>query len=249
MGIAPGGFSASILNQHPSTMIKGITLPPTEGGYAVMLHHDNVHLELRDINMLAGDLGMSEIPHTHPEAKCLTTQRLLRPGEKYDLVLCGHHPSRNQERHAWRENSEAKRLTLAQLVIAMEHVKHNGSIVVLLHRPEAIHTASTMCLFSRFSSISVFKPRRAHAKRSSFYMVAQRVRPCSEAAIRTTRTWKDEWQAATLRAGDAEESEDPTCVEVQMLLGEFGDELVRLGSPVWSIQEQALQRAPFIKRW
>lgn len=89
----------------------------------------------------------------------------------------------------------------------MEHLKDNGTLIAVLHKPESFDTAEILRLFSSFSNITMFKPVKAHAKRSSFYIVAKKVRPLM--AIKTIEAWKEEWRIATL--GSHNEYEILTC--------------------------------------
>jgi len=76
-------------------------------------------------------------------------------------------------------------------VIAMEHLKNNGTLIAVLHNPESLETAEILHIFSSFSDITLFKPDKAHAKRSSFYMVTKNVQPHIQAAIEAVETWKE----------------------------------------------------------
>ena len=247
MGMAPGGFSSIILEKCPKARVRAITLPDTDGGHAVQLRHKNLKLELRDINTLAGDLGLNIIPETRHEARSLTTEKIFA-GEAYDVAICGGQITRNQRREQWREQRESRRLQLAQLVIAMEHLKNTGTLIAVLHKPESLDTAEILHTFSSFSDITLFKPDKAHAKRSSFYMVAKNVQPHSLAAVEAVETWKEKWRVATLGSNDEYAiSTYRTGEEIQRMLEQYGEELVALGRPIWAIQAKALKKAPFIR--
>jgi hypothetical protein len=84
-----------------------------------------------------------------------------------------------------------------------------------------------------------------HAKRSSFYLVAKRIRPQSLAARAAVEGWKRDWYVATF--GTAEEcaqnrAASSTKEKVDKVLEEFGEELCRLAEPVWAVQEEALRK-------
>ncbi|KAJ4864066.1 ftsJ-like methyltransferase domain-containing protein [Trichoderma breve] len=201
MGMAPGGFSATIMASYPKTTLRAVTLPLTKGGHSVHFRHQNVKLDLCDINTLAGDMDLASIPESHPAAGTFTVTKLLRQ-EMFDVVICGCQVTRNQELEEWREHREARRLQLAQLVIALEHLKSGGTLVAVMHKPEEIHTAELLQIFSKFSKVSLFKPRRAHAKRSSFYMVAKKIDTCSNQAIEAKDLWRKEWIDSTFGTAD-----------------------------------------------
>ena len=245
MGMAPGGFSKTILDRYPKANVRAITLPNIDGGHAIQFDDVNLKLELRDINTLAGDLGLSSIPETHPGAQTLTVEKLLN-GEAYDVAICGCQVTRTHQREQWREHLESRRLQLAQLVIAIEHLKDNGTLIAVLHKPESFDTTEILRLLSGFSDIALFKPGKAHAKRSSFYMVAKNVRP--QMAVKIVEAWKEEWRIATLGLYNEYEGLTRRSVEdTRVMLDQFGEELVELGRPVWLTQAKALEKAPFIR--
>ncbi|KAK1996817.1 hypothetical protein LX36DRAFT_722332 [Colletotrichum falcatum] len=135
------------------------------------------------------------------------------------------------------------------LALGLERPSPGGTMVVLFHKVEAWTTVVQLHRFGRFSKVRLFKPARGHAKRSSFYMVAEDVRSRDPEALVAIETWKKTWQAATfdlegngaaLRGLDAEEPSP------EQILHEFGEDLVRLGRRAWAIQAKALRNAPFI---
>jgi hypothetical protein len=129
-----------------------------------------VALEFLDITMLAADMGAVVIPADHPDANNMLPRR-FDPFQLFNLVLCDGQVLRTHTRAAYREKREARRLTTTQLAISLEHVKFGGSMIVLLHKVEAVDTVSLLYMFSKFSSAKLFKPTKHHAKRSSFYMI------------------------------------------------------------------------------
>ncbi|KAH6989821.1 hypothetical protein BKA56DRAFT_576399 [Ilyonectria sp. MPI-CAGE-AT-0026] len=248
MGMTPGGFSATILNQHPKTRVRAITLPHADDGHVVQLQHANLKLDLKDINTLAGDLGLDSIPESHPEAKSFSTEKILLDSEAFDVTICGGQVTRNQKREEWRDNQESRRLELAQLIIAMEHLKLNGTLILVLHKPEQFRIVQMLRDFSRFSDIKLFKSTSGHAKRSSFYLIAQRVRPNDPAALNAVDSWKKEWKVITLGNDVEHERLSRRNVEdVACMMENFGEKLIALGNPVWKRQLTALLEAPFIK--
>ncbi|KAH0532861.1 hypothetical protein TsFJ059_001497 [Trichoderma semiorbis] len=242
MGMAPGGFSATIMESYPKTTLRAITLPLNKGGHSVQFKHKRMKLDLCDINTLAGDMDLTSIPESHPAASTFTVTKLLGH-EMFDVVICGCQVTRNQELGEWREHREAVRLQLAQLVIALEHVKSGGTLVAVMHKPEEIHTAELLHIFSKFSEISLFKPKRSHAKRSSFYMVAKKIDTCSNQAIEAKEIWKREWIDSTLgTADDCASLSKRTADDARKLLDGYGTELVKLGRPIWATQVAGLKR-------
>jgi hypothetical protein len=122
-------------------------------------------------------------------------------------------------------------------------------MVVLLHKLEAWRSVFLLYTFSKFASIKLFKPRRYHAKRSSFYMIASNILSQHPEAVAAVESWKETWRVATF--GTEEEYRAMRTEEqskVEKVLEGFGPELVSLGRNVWSIQAAALAKAPFIRR-
>lgn len=242
MGMAPGGFSATIMESYPKTTLRAITLPLAKGGHSVQFKHKSMKLDLCDINTLAGDMDLTSIPESHPAASTFTVTKLLG-NELFDVVICGCQVTRNQELEEWREHREARRLQLAQLVIALEHIKSGGTLVAVMHKPEEIHTAELLQTFSRFSEISLFKPKRAHAKRSSFYMVAKKIDTGSNQAIQAKEIWKKEWIDSTLgTADDCANLSKRTADDARKLLDGYGTELVTIGRPIWATQITGIRK-------
>lgn len=242
MRMAPGGFSATIMAYYPNTTLRAVTLPLNKGGHSVHFRHPHVRLDLCDINTLAGDMGLASIPESHPAAATFTVTKLLAQ-ETFDVVICGCQVTRNQELEEWREHREARRLQLAQLVIALEHVKSGGTLVAVMHKPEEIHTAELLHIFSKFAEISLFKPKRAHAKRSSFYLVAKKIDTCSNQAIEAKELWKKQWIDSTFgTADDCANISKRTADDARELLDGYGTELVKIGRPIWATQVAGLKR-------
>ncbi|KAF1980739.1 hypothetical protein K402DRAFT_387626 [Aulographum hederae CBS 113979] len=247
--MAPGGFLATALKLNPTAQALAFSLPPSEGGHNVFLPNaSNVTLKFLDVTLLAADMCVTVSPDQHPEAKDLLP-RQIDSGQLFDLVLCDGQVLRTQTRVADREYRQARRLTVTQLAIGLERVRTGGTMVVLLHKVEAPDTVFLLYTFSKFCSVRLFKPRRHHAKRSSFYMIASDVRNRDGEAVRAMERWKRMWEVATF--GTDEEYENvlhEDCFNAEEVLGKFGSELLELGREVWETQAKALEKAPFIKR-
>lgn len=123
---------------------------------------------------------------------------------------------------------------------------------MLLHRLEAWDTVLLLHCFRKFSSsVRVFKPRSGHAKRSSFYMVATGVRSGQAEAVAAVEQWKEDWRTATFETDDRRWREVRRQVgadipDIDAFLQEFGPEVIKMGRKVWTIQADALERAPFM---
>jgi 23S rRNA U2552 (ribose-2'-O)-methylase RlmE/FtsJ len=254
MGMAPGGFTSAVLKTHPSATVRGITLPPETGGLKVILPNwrsdERVHIEFLDVTMLADEMGTptTSIAVTHVDLANFSSHRPFL-GEEFDLVFCGAAVQRMQPRAAYRDSRERLRLTTSQLVLALQRVREGGSLVVLLHKPEAWDTIELINTFTRFSNVCLFKPRRKHAVRSSFYLVATNVRSRNADAVSAVNIWRTKWETATFGTDIALKTylympED----RVRSVLEEFGMQLIALATPIWKIQAAGLRLAPFLKK-
>lgn len=264
MCAAPGLYLQYALKTNPGAGALGFSLPRDQGGHEVVLEtSDTVRIKFLDITMLAADMGLSaeDIPADHPDSGNFLTEAQLQPDQTFDLVLCDGQVLRTHEPHraAYRREQSAReprRLTLTQLTIGLEHLRPGGTMVVLLHRLEAWDTVLLLRVFTGFSTVRLFKPRGGHAKRSSFYMIATDVRSRDGEALAALEGWRRDWRLATLETDEArwmELRQDYAggwegASDVETVLREFGPELIRMGRMVWTIQADALERAPFIKR-
>jgi 23S rRNA U2552 (ribose-2'-O)-methylase RlmE/FtsJ len=249
MCMAPGGFLAIAMEKNPGASALGMSLPASTGGHKMLLQKGrNVKVEYLDITMLAADMGATDIPIEHPDASNMLSRR-FNPCELFDIVLCDGQVLRTHDRAAYREKREARRLTITQLAIGLEHVKVGGCMIVLLHKVEAVDTVSLLYTFNKFSSVRLFKPKKHHAKRSSFYMIATNIQSQHGEAVLAVEQWKRQWIVATL-GNDSEYEEEFTtaCSDMENILNEFGSVLVQLGREIWSTQASALRKASFIRK-
>jgi 23S rRNA U2552 (ribose-2'-O)-methylase RlmE/FtsJ len=248
--MAPGGFTASVLQSKPDARVCGITLPLSQSGHEILLPNWQTNSSIRvcflDITMLAAEMDVTNIPRAHPDASNFLLDRPFSD-ERFDLTFCDGQVLRMHPRAEYRESREAKRLLTSQLVLALQRTKVNGKIVLLLHKIDAWDTVVLLHTLSKFSSLRSFKPVKKHAIRSSFYVVAEQVQPKSEDALQAVASWKREWHMATF-GSDAEYLENRNTFNghAQDVLLEFGTELIRLGGPIWRIQCAALRRSSFL---
>ncbi|PSN58524.1 hypothetical protein BS50DRAFT_655280 [Corynespora cassiicola Philippines] len=227
MGMAPGGFTATALKKHPAAIVRGMALEVDVGGLAVMMTQWNadhrVQIKFVDITMLADELGVpaTSTPVAHPDSAHFSSERPFLD-ENFDLIFC-----------EYRESRERLRLTISQFVVALKRIRENGSLVVLLHKPEIWNNMELINMFTPFSEVRLFKPRRKYAIRSSFYMVATKICPQTEAAQSAIRKWKAQWEIATFQTDSAlsalvHVSED----HVHDMLTEFGPQCIGLATPI-----------------
>ncbi|KAL2799243.1 FtsJ-like methyltransferase family protein [Aspergillus keveii] len=248
MCMAPGGFLATALRLNPGARAVGFSLPTEKGGHKVRLPwHRNVTLKFLDITMLAADMGVMNIPAGHPDAANFLP-RHLKPAEKFDLVLCDGQVLRTHDRENYRKKREAARLTLTQLALGLGHMKPGGSMVVLLHKVEALNSLNLMYTFEKFASVRLYKHPKTHAKRSSFYMLATDIRADSDQAATAIQRWTGMWKVATFGTDEMyHEAQFNDRGDVAVLLQEFGPMLMELGRKVWEVQANALEKASFVR--
>lgn len=114
--MAPGGFSLAALqrNRQRSTILRGVSLPPSEGGHEIRLEgvlstcssEENKAtstaakiVDYRDITLLAEEMGvsLSDIPGVHPDVARFSGDRPYW-GQEFDLVFCDGQVLRTHER-------------------------------------------------------------------------------------------------------------------------------------------------------
>ncbi|KAK9425811.1 hypothetical protein SUNI508_12871 [Seiridium unicorne] len=252
--MAPGGFSGTILDNTRNSSVCGISLPFGKGGHPLCIRGWETRKEISvhwlDITMLAAEIGVTDIPHDHPDFSEFLT---LRPFEnqEFGLVFCDGNVLRVHVRADYREKRERIRLLTSQLVLAFQRIKEGGTLVCRLHKIEGIETVTMLRLFSKFSSVSVFKPLRIHGARSSFYMIAKDLHPRHPEAVKAVDDWKRQWKEATLNTEVIEaqplfDNDDPIRIETAKdIVKEFGPQLIELATPIWRIQSDGMRNKPF----
>ncbi len=247
--MAPGGFVSAVMEHNRRSKCRAFSLPRENGGHKVLLSPKaQVAVNYLDINLLAADMGVDDIPLAHPEAQSFLP-RQVDSGDLFDLVICDGQVLRTHERPEHRERLESARLVLVQLALGLEHARPGGKMLILLHKIETWDCLQLLYVFNKFSSIQVFKPKTAHKKRSTCYLVASNIQSQNEEAIKAVRTWKEAWKVATF--GTLEEYKQliqPTQTEVEEVLDNFGLRLIELATNVWETQAEALAAAPFMKQ-
>ncbi|PQE14553.1 hypothetical protein CJF32_00009791 [Rutstroemia sp. NJR-2017a WRK4] len=251
LGFAPGGKIETALKVHSGVQVHGITLPSADGGIDVLIRpdlRDRLKLDFADVTMMATDLGfsLSDIPADHPDAGKFC-KRLIRPRQVFDLVTCEGGVLRTHRRALYRERREAHRLRTAQLALALERVKVNGRMIVLMQHAEDFNSVSLFYSFRKFAKVSLFKHHVEHQHRSSFYMIVSGIQSQSDEALRLVKQWKREWYISTF--GSDEEYIDllqSTNLDIEVILAEFGHEFAELATPIWEIQSLGLERKSFV---
>ncbi|MCJ1397535.1 hypothetical protein MMC11_000729 [Xylographa trunciseda] len=242
--MAPGGYSAAALGFNKGAIVRGISLPKPDGGHSLLLRSNRpgqVECLFLDITMLASEFSIAPVPQEHPEHVKFIADRPYF-GRSFQLVFCDGQVLRTHTRPEHRENFEALRLTVSQLILALQRIETGGTLIMLLHKVDYWACIELLHQFSQFADIQLFKPQRKHAMRSSFYLVAKGVQPDHKAAKSAVQQWKDAWWNATFGgvAGTGLTKEPTNPDVVQTILDEFGDKLLELARPIWQIQLEAL---------
>jgi hypothetical protein len=122
--MAPGGFSSAALDRNPSARLRGISLPPSQGGHEMRLNRPwfatnpsaQIYVSFRDITLLADEMGTpaSSIPASHPDASSFSSDRPFL-GEEFDLVFCDGQVLRTHERQECKLVSPCPPLRLPSL--------------------------------------------------------------------------------------------------------------------------------------
>ncbi|KAL4794015.1 hypothetical protein BDV19DRAFT_365443 [Aspergillus venezuelensis] len=111
---------------------------------------------------------------------------------------------------------------------------------------ETWESASLMYMISRFVEIQAFKSPKAHGLTSSFYLVAKHVDTQSDAAVQALDYWKAQWRYLMFREFAAiYEPVSDLGLSAEEIVAKFGTEFLDIARPVWKIQRDHLQKAPF----
>jgi hypothetical protein len=248
--MAPGGFAATAASILPGSLIDAVTLPPEVGGYEVMAKGVCQNIIYGDITMYSKDMAYEGIiSPQHPDHdKFQICQPFL--GSLYDIVICGGAVVRDHSRESYRADCESRRLTVSQLVFAMNRLRPGGSVVLLLHRIESWDTVCILHAFNEFSNIQLYKDPNAHSIKSSFYLVAKNINLNHDAARESIVYWKALWKYLTFKEFGPiplplSSRYESTDAFVRKLRDEFGPQFLRIAQPIWEIQTRAVRSARF----
>ncbi|KAJ5793288.1 uncharacterized protein N7503_009266 [Penicillium pulvis] len=250
--MAPGGFTTAAADNLLEPLIDGITLPPQIGDYEVLAKRHCQRIIYADITMYLTEMGYEgTIPNGHPDANHFDTSRPLLDNT-YDIVICGGAVGRDHPREEYRQDCEGTRLTVSQMVFAMNHLKTGGSMVLLLHRVEAWDTVCILHAFNQFSEIQLYKHPKCHAIKSSFYLVAKNVDLEHPVAKQSVSHWRNLWGYLTFKEFEdvplPDSKLDGSDVAfVQSMIDDFGPQFQKIAQPVWKCQAKALRKQPFTK--
>jgi len=249
--MAPGAFTEYALRKNPRCVVDGITLPVESGGHEVLVRtsgRHNLTISFTDLTLHTIYLppGMSAPEHFPDRQAFAANPQLPQMSSPYDLVICDGQRLRTHQQ-AEHRSWEPGRLLLSQLILALTNIRPDGTMLVLLHRVEQWNTVSLLYRFSQFADINLFKPKSTHATRSSFYLIATRVRP--DRAAPWVSHLRHCWARMTFggeegRGVPLDGAED---LEVDDVLRAFGARLISLGREIWETQRDALNSSKWIR--
>ncbi|KAJ6011576.1 hypothetical protein N7451_002988 [Penicillium sp. IBT 35674x] len=226
--MAPGGFTTAAANNLWEPLIDGITLPPQIGGYEVLAKKYCQHIIYADITMYPTEMGYEgPIPEGHPDASHFDRSRPLLDNT-YDIVICGGAVGRDHPREEYRQNCEGTRLTVSQMVFAMNHLN------------------------PAFSEIQLYKHPKCHAIKSSFYLIAKNVNLGHPVAKQSASHWRNLWGYLTFKDFEDVPLPDTSLhgsddAFVRSMIDDFGPQFQRIAQPVWKCQAKALRKQSFTK--
>ena len=259
--MAPGGFAKVIMDSYQSAKIYGLSLPADQGGHPLIESEfsglqDRYEIEYLDITMLA-----AEFSHADFEPRYLNERPYLHT--RFDFVIADGAVLESHKRSEYRTKIvEGVRLRASELVIALHRIKPGGTFVMLLHHMNAWETVEILRDFQAFATVQIKKPTSSHKASSSFYMIAEHVRPADPAAIAFIQKWKATWREITPELAQREvvdqsvdevaaikltleglniHSAQATREEVHEALEVFGPKLVEMGTLVWETQIEGLR--------
>ena len=121
----------------------------------------------------------------------------MSPNQRTFLTYTNQNTAHERPAHRLDRETERMRLVTAQLVLAMSRIADGGTIVLLQQKLDCWIPARVVFAFSKFADISIFKPKRKHASRSSFYMVARNIDKLSADFTTFLKRCQDDWYTAT----------------------------------------------------
>ncbi|KAH0366927.1 NAD(P)-binding protein, partial [Aureobasidium melanogenum] len=251
--VAPGGFVKYVLQINPFARVDAFCLLEQQGGHKMRIpfgrSDPRVSVAFQDVTLFADEFGLPDI-FKDPKNESNLALRWPYTTDRYDMVICdGQVPRQNRVEDDY---FEPLRLTYSQLFLGLKRVASGGTMIVLLHRSGRVRIFRLLRMFCQFSQVQIFKPAKAHAIKSSFYLVANNIQPDNPACIAAMNLFKLIWQRATVKDESAASAllyKDLGQVEksLQPELEDFGERFVELVRPTWKIQADALKKAPFTK--
>lgn len=138
---------------------------------------------------------------------------------------------------------ESGRLLVSELILGLSFIKPGGSILVSLRHLENWNTFATIYKFTKFSTVSLYKPACHYAIRSGFYLLARDVQPelaeCKDWVEELKRAWYHMTFEGLHGFGDYVDAGEN--LDVDEVLNEWGEDFLMMGENVWRRQRDALR--------
>jgi len=161
MCAAPGGFVDQTLARVPTIRrVRAMSLPVEKGGLQVRVKNKHVNVELRDITMLAGDMGIKDIhiPEDFPDRDKLNPYQVFHPNEKCDLICFDGQAISLDPRSA----REAACLTLTQAAMGLGHISIGGTMIILMQNLDSWITFNMIHNLTFIGNAELYKHPRHH---------------------------------------------------------------------------------------
>lgn len=241
LSCCPGGFSSYVLDKNPRAIGHGVSLPVNDGGHEFALEsHHRSRYRLTFVNLTYYQLGPSTIDD---DGLFDLPDQLSQPS--FDLVILDGHQLRTQaSARPW----DSDRLIISQMIISLQSVKKGGTIIVKLPHPHKPLCAKILYLFRIIAQrVWCWKPRSMHASRGSCYGVATGVGRGKEAfrVPGILRDFKRLWLSLTFGGEDGlgrfmTSGDLDFVITIDELIRHHLDWLMKIGTPSWTVQGQAL---------
>ena len=254
-------YSALALKFNPQASVSEATLSKKYENHKLFVRDDfrdaSVRVWQDDLTSLVKDMSIDDdnILERHSNFENFQKNEIWAR-KRFDLVFCDDQVLRNHSHNMMksRQRCEARRLICSQLLIALRHIEMKDSMMILLHKIDRWDTVSTIRIFDRFASITLFKLLTAHKFRSSFYLVAKNIQSNNEDALKEIQDWTKSWKNATFHNSTGENacsdyrSEDVILKQqVTKTMNEFDERLITLRENAWKIQKETIEKSSWFK--
>lgn len=214
-----------------------------KGGHASFISPDH----LKRFNLLFADLTYYQLGPSEIYGKDLKVIPFDIQARRFDLALLDGHNLRTQVHELpW----DGVRLSLSQIILGFQSVKHGGTIVIKLSRPETVYTARILYMLDKLCfGLSTCKPKSMHSNRASFYAIAKGVGLGEEGARlpNILNHLKHLWLETTFggeegRGRPVTPSDLDFVIKLEDLQNRYLGRLIQLGQKVWKTQAAGIHR-------
>ncbi|KAI9063800.1 hypothetical protein FKP32DRAFT_1676085 [Trametes sanguinea] len=259
VGCAPGGFSTYVLSKNVRSTGVGISLPEHMSGHSLAIDAKlRQRYEYVEQDLLRYDLSPVSVERMPDEAGSWGEPFPEEYRGRFPLVLLDGHALRTYPTNAdtpvktkLAHASYRDALLIGQLIIAFmsSRTGKKSTVVVKLSHAECFPTAHLIYLLDTVSSsLFLYKPKRTHSNRGTFYAIAKGVGAGARRAI--LEQYLEGLQALwhDLRFGGAEKrgrylvsTDLDFIVTADAILDDYLGRLIELSREVWATQATGLQ--------